>query len=565
MYLFLIVASTGLAAILYWFYKRYQQKKQQRQHLEESWGRQKKRKYDWDQVRAYHDLVQPPEGAPVIDDDTWVDLDFDKLFALIDRTESTMGQQVLFYILHRPAKGLNTLLQREKLIELLTEDEDFRLDLQMQLQKLTGRRMWKLSKLIFGRLPVIPAWFRGFLLIPVFAILSIPLGFLNPIFFAGLAVIPIFNLMIQYSFGSKIASYTAALSALSPFLSTTEKMSKVIYNHDNPLNQFGDSFSDDCHRLRSLKKRVSQYLHEGSPDNMSTIFWDYLNLLLLLKINMFTLSVDAIRKNQKALQDLFHKVGYLDTMISAASFKSGLASKSRPSFDSSTDTLKYKLMYHPLLEDPVPNSVKIGHKGILITGSNMSGKTTFLKTLGVNQILAQTFNFCCAEKADITFCNVVSSMRREDDLSEGKSFYLGEVERVKKLIDLASRDDENFLFLLDEIYRGTNTIERIAASKEVLKWLNRPHSFVLASTHDLELVDLLKDEYSFYHFAETVGDQELSFDYKIKPGQSSTKNAIKLLKVWGYPDEIVNGAMDVSHILEKEGVINMHINNKKVD
>ncbi|HKK45622.1 MAG TPA: hypothetical protein VJ964_08875, partial [Balneolaceae bacterium] len=305
-------------------------------------------------------------------------------------------------------------------------------------------------------------------------------------------------------------------------------------------------------------------LHEGNPDDMTTIFWDYLNLLLLLKMNMFTLSVDAIRKHQKKLQDLFHKVGYIDAMISVASFKTGIEKQCKPSFHPSSEELKYELMYHPLLEDPVPNSIKVGRKGLLITGSNMSGKTTFLKTLGVNQILAQSFNFCCAEKADITFCNVVSSMRREDDLSEGKSFYLGEVERVKKLIDLASMQDENFLFLLDEIYRGTNTIERIAASKEVLKWLNRPHSFVLASTHDLELVDLLAEEYSFYHFAEEVGDQELSFDYKIKPGQSSTKNAIKLLRVWDYPSEIVDSAMDVSHMLEEEGVINMHIN-KKVD
>jgi len=564
MYQFITVASAALTALLYWLYQRHQKKKKNYQTLKKSWGKEKNRKYEWDRIRQYHDLVEPPEGTPVIDDDTWNDLNFDDIFALIDRSESVMGQQVLFYMLHRPTKELNTLKQREKLIKLFTEKEDFRIDLQLKLRKLTGKRMWKLSKLIFGNLPVIPGWFRGFLLIPVFAILSIILGFFKPIFFAGLAVIPVFNLMIQYLFGSKIASYTAALSALSPFLSTNEKMSKVIYNHDNPLNQFGEAFSQDCHQLRTLKKRVSQYLHEGNPDDMTTIFWDYLNLLLLLKINMFTLSVDAIRKNQRALQDLFHKVGYLDALISAASFKFGIENQCKPSFHPSTEELEYQLMYHPLLEDPVPNSIKINRKGLLITGSNMSGKTTFLKTLGVNQVLAQTFNFCCAQKAEITFCNVVSSMRREDDLSEGKSFYLGEVERVKKLIDLASQQDENFLFLLDEIYRGTNTIERIAASKEVLKWLNRPHSFVLASTHDLELVDLLEDEYSFYHFAEEVGNQELSFDYKIKPGQSSTKNAIKLLRVWDYPAAIVDSAMDVSHMLEEEGVINMHIN-KKID
>ncbi|MGD8426395.1 MAG: hypothetical protein PVH63_02135 [Balneolaceae bacterium] len=563
MYTFLTVASAALTALLYWLYNRYQQRNQRRKNLLESWGKRKRRKYDWEKVRRYHDLIRPQTNSAVVDDDTWNDLDFNEIFDLIDRTESNMGQQVLFDILRRPQDDPDILEQRENLMKLFAEQADFRIDLQIQLSDLNGYRMWKLSNLIFGKLPEIPSWFRGFLLIPAAAILSVLLGFVNPIFFTGLAVIPIFNIMIQYAFGTKIASYTAALSALSPFLSRAEKMSKTIQDQDNPFGEFGKEFQQECHRLRKLKKRVSKYLHQGSPDDMTTIFWDYLNLLLLLKINMFTLSVDSIRQNQKALQNVFFKVGYLDAMISATSFKTGLKTVCRPSFHTSGEKLEYKQMYHPLLEEPVPNSIVVGRKGILITGSNMSGKTTFLKTLGVNQILAQTFNFCCAEEAEITFCNVVSSMRRDDDLSEGKSFYLGEVERVKKLIDLVSEKDEHFLFLLDEIYRGTNTIERISASKEVLKWLNRPQSFVLASTHDLELVDLLSEEYSFFHFVEEVGEQSLSFDYKIKPGHSSTKNAIKLLEIWDYPNEIVEGALDVSHKLEREGVINMQINNSR--
>ncbi len=552
---FIAAVSGAVAIFLYWMYSRYRQKKQIRQQLAESWGKKKAIDHNWAQIRFYHDLVVNEQSGVVIDDDTWDDLNFDKLFKLIDRTESNIGQQVLFDMLRRPVQDAQTLEARERWIDIFGDEPDLRLDLQVELRKLTGFRIWRLSNLIFEALPQIPRWFYGFLVIPVLAVVSIVLGFLNPVFFVGLAILPVVNLAIQYVVGNRLARYTAALSALQPFLSAAERIAQIDEEHGSPLEDFGQQLRSYAKQLQTLKKRVSKFLYEGSPDNMGTLLWDYLNILFLLKINMFTLSVRALSQHKKILQQLYYKIGYLDAMISAASFKVDLDQYCKPTFQSE-GRLNYQDVYHPLLDKPVPNSITVGRQGILVTGSNMSGKTTFLKTIGVNQILAQTFNFCCAAQADISFCNVISSMRRNDDLTEGKSFYLGEVERVKKLVDQAAQKDGSNLYLLDEIFRGTNTIERISASLEVLKWLNSSSDFVLASTHDLELVDLLDEEYEFYHFAEEVHDQTLTFDYKIKLGYSSTKNAIKLLGICNYPEEIVSGAMEVSKLLEQQGVIN---------
>ena len=552
-----IAAVAGAAGmLLYWWYRRHQKRRDIRQKLARSWGKPKDRDHKWAQVRQYYDLVAPQSVRPIIDDDTWDDLNLDELFQLIDRTESDIGQQLLFDMLRRPAQDTDLLQRRAQRMQLMANHEPFRLDLQMELRTLTGFRISRLPSLIFGQLPELPRWYYGFLAMPVLAVASVILGFVNPVFFLGLAVLPVVNLVIQSVVEGRLARFTAAISGMRPFLSAAEAMGRKEAEHGNPLGDFGDTMRSHSQKLDTLKSRVSKYLHQGSPGDMGTLIWDYLNILLLVKINMFTLSVREIRKHQQTLQKLYHQLGHLDAVIAAASFKEGLAKQCRPQFQASGNRLRFQQMYHPLLEDPVPNSVTVGERGILVTGSNMSGKTTFLKTIGVNQLLAQTFNFCCAEEAQLSFCAITSSMRRNDDLTDGKSFYMGEVERVKKLIDADGESSINNLFLLDEIFRGTNTIERISASLEVLKWLNAKQNFVLASTHDLELVDLLEQQYEFYHFSEEVSEGALTFDYKLKPGHSSTKNAIKLLGVCNYPDEIVHGAMKLSRVLEQEGVIN---------
>ena len=178
---------------------------------------------------------------------------------------------------------------------------------------------------------------------------------------------------------------------------------------------------------------------------------------------------------------------------------------------------------------------------MLVTGSNMSGKTTFLKTIGVNMIFAQTLHFCLAKRFSSSFFSTLTLIGRKDNIIEGKSYYLDEILTLLRIIR-ASQGDIPCLCLINELFRGTNSVERISASAEVLLYLAKKNGLVFASTHDLELTHLVADAYVNYHFQEEIGEQGLIFNYQLREGPSETRNAIKLLHHVGYPNEITEGA-----------------------
>ncbi|NGP90228.1 MutS-related protein [Fodinibius halophilus] len=557
---FIAILLGSVIVLSFWLYKRYRKKKKIRERFKKNWGQPKNKSYNWGQIRNYHDYLKESATNYQIDDDTWDDLNLADIYSKIDHTISPIGQQVLYNILHSPLFDEEELEKRKQFVEIF-RDENFRVQLQLKLNELNNAQIWRLPNLLFNNLPKIPKWYNALLLIPFFVLSCIVLGFINPIFFLGLGIIPVLNMIVQYIVGKRIRRYTLALSGISPLLTQTEAICTLDSNCQHPLGSIGESLRSQSQKLSKLNRRVHTFLHEGNHNSLGGLFWDYLDILLLLKINMFTLSVKSIAQNKDTLKKLYHNIGYIDAMLAVSSFKSSLSEYCHPKFTDDNIQLNYNQAYHPLLDQPVANSINIEQKGILITGSNMSGKTTFLKTIGINQLFAQTLNFCFADQATLSFCNIITSMRREDNLQKGKSFYLGEVDRVKKLIDLATNSEYRNLFLLDEIFRGTNTIERISASLEVLKWLRNKSNFVLASTHDLELVDLLGKDYEFYHFTETVRGETMNFDYKIKEGYSSTRNAIKLLAINKYPEEIVTNALEMAEILEEQETVNFTANN----
>lgn len=154
--------------------------------------------------------------------------------------------------------------------------------------------------------------------------------------------------------------------------------------------------------------------------------------------------------------------------------------------------------------------------------------------------MAQVFNFAFAKEYKACFFNIVSSISLKDDVYSGKSYYLAEAESLLRVIKALDKDIPVFT-LIDEIFRGTNPIERISSSAEILSYINKRNALVIVATHDRELTDMLKEEYDFYFFGEKVDDSNgLKFDYKIKRGVSKSRNAIKLLDYIGYPKEIID-------------------------
>ena len=175
----------------------------------------------------------------------------------------------------------------------------------------------------------------------------------------------------------------------------------------------------------------------------------------------------------------------------------------------------------------------------------MSGKSTFLRTVGVNAILAQTVNTCLATRYEAPVFMVRSVIGRSDDVAAGRSYYRDEVEAILACVE-ASRTALPHLFLFDELFRGTSTVERIAAAEATLSELidsASPGHVVIAATHDRELVALLRETYTPYHFGDRVVADGLAFDYRLRRGPADSWNAIALLEICGAPQRLVQRAL----------------------
>lgn len=192
---------------------------------------------------------------------------------------------------------------------------------------------------------------------------------------------------------------------------------------------------------------------------------------------------------------------------------------------------------HPLLNGKcVKNnfSLKDNHKTALITGSNMSGKSTFLRTIGINIILSYTGSPVCAEKFSCGIMNLYTCMRTKDNLEESISSFYAEILRIKLLIEAAKRGEKVF-FLLDEIFKGTNSQDRHTGAAVLIKQLMGYGGMGLVSTHDLELCDLEKEnpEIINYNFREFYENDKIKFDYLLRSGKSETRNAVHLMRLAG--------------------------------
>lgn len=206
---------------------------------------------------------------------------------------------------------------------------------------------------------------------------------------------------------------------------------------------------------------------------------------------------------------------------------------------------------NPLIANCIPNDLVLDHKNLLLTGSNMSGKTTFIRSVGMNMILGQTLLTCMAKKFVMPYSKIFSSITISDSLLEDKSYYFEEMRIIKEFIQESESESPCF-FILDEIFKGTNTIERVSAGKAILSYLAKSNNLVFVSTHDTELNELLKSEYDLYHFTETVEEEELIFDHTIKKGSLKTRNAIRILEINDYPASIISDANATVDLLTKD-------------
>ncbi len=257
--------------------------------------------------------------------------------------------------------------------------------------------------------------------------------------------------------------------------------------------------------------------------------WDYYIALAAFKWN---------KKNENVFEESLDIISDIEELESLAVL-SMIRKTTKPEIVYSKDLiLDMSGLYHPLLaqDTVISNDASISGPLTVITGSNMSGKTTFMRTIAINMVLAFTGSPVCAESFRMPFMKIFTSMRVMDDVSGGISTFYAEILRIKEMAEyVEQRSDVPALCLIDEIFKGTNSADRIVGAKEALTKLSAGNAMVIVTTHDFELCELeiSSGKVNNYHFEEYYENNTLKFDYKIKDGRCTTRNAMAILKMAG--------------------------------
>lgn len=273
--------------------------------------------------------------------------------------------------------------------------------------------------------------------------------------------------------------------------------------------------------------------------DMGALIFDYLIGCTLWDFHVFHRIVEMLTINKNEFLKLYTYIGEIDAAISIASFRESIPHYCQASFHEG-HSINLTEMYHPLISNPVCNDVKM-ESNYIITGSNASGKSTYIKAVAINMILAQSINMVLAKSASIPYANIMTSMAVRDDVTSGESYYMREINYLKRIVTQLKKDKLT-LCIVDEILRGTNTQERIAASVAILNYMNNRNCLTIVASHDIKISEMLAGKFKNCHFSEVLEKEDILFDYKVKPGVSKSKNAIKLLKHIGFPKEIVEHA-----------------------
>lgn len=537
-----------LTALLFIFIV-YLNKRKSRKGIEQiqaAWGKSKTELFNFDGICNYSEVVRG-NNFHRLTEQTIDDIDFYGLFKFIDRTTSKVGLQFLYRKVIEPTKLAND--SSVDLIELFSRDTILRETIQLELLKLNESDAYHIPSLLKTNLLQKPKWFKLLKLDIAIVICLIILSFKFQVFIIFLLIPFAINMFLHYWNKSNAYQFVRSI----PQLNLLIKVSKSISQKNSVLHN--KSVEEAISNLRRFQRKSSIINFDNGSGVQSELNQIGTYLLELIKafflIEVFTLFrvIKELESKRSSIITLFDYVGNIDTSISIASLRADNLKTCQPVFCQPGKTVSAKNMYHPLIENCVENDLSINGKSILITGSNMSGKSTFLRTFTINSILAQTIYTCFAAEFISPILKHYSSIRIDDNIFQGKSYYLQEVHTMASLIAEVKSPTQN-LFILDEVFKGTNTVERISAAKAILSYLNHNDNIVIISTHDIELSDMLESQYDLYHFTETIENGELYFDHKIKSGQLKTRNAIKLLELANYPKEIIDEARQISLTLE---------------
>jgi len=523
--------------------------RRKREKLLNEFGNLKVDSFNFEYIESYFRKKDHSVNTQILSDKTCNDLDFQELFMFTDRTISKVGQQYLYNKLRNIPLLPTDNAMHEKLLDEFMNNSDFRVSVQSKLGKLTDQEVYYVASLFQDEILKPPKWYFIVPLLSFTSVLSFIMVFFNPLFIVWIVVLTIINIVIHIWNKKNLFNYFSSIPQLSKLNGVAQELFK-----NDILKEINPDLVKSTSVINKVNSRMSVFNMEVKiQSDQQIFFWTILELIKMLFLiePLFLFgTLKRIDTKRTEIENVFLFVGEIDAMVSIASLRKGLTNFCIPTINNESKSLTAQEVYHPLIENCVKNNLKVNDKSILLTGSNMSGKTSFIRTIAINVITGLTINTCFAEHFSMPRVRVFSAIRISDDLMNDKSYYFEEVITIKEMIDKSKGGYLN-LFLLDEIFKGTNTVERISAGKAVLSSLNNDNNIVFVSTHDIELADLLKDEYDLYHFSEIVDHKTVDFDYKLKEGKLKNRNAIRILQINDYPESIIKEAIEISEELDK--------------
>ena len=503
-----------------------------------------------DEIRATEgEYFQFADGAMYLPKEHFYAADMDifghaSLYQLLNRTGSDMGAAQLADWLLNPAKQTE-IIDRQSAIKELTNKMNWRQDIQAYGRETNIRRSTFEKLMVWVHEPTLFLqfthwkWLRIVLPAIILSVVTaaiaewIPLNVMY-IFLLLYATIAFQINKIISPLHDKLSKIVDELDAL--FLSITliekEKFGSVLATR---LQQnFISNNETASAKIKKLKKILDRL-----DIRYNIVLSAPLNLLLLWNLQQ-ALDLEKWKKQYAAdLQNWFNTLGVFETLNSFAAFHFNNPEYCFPVLEEKHFFIEAVKLGHPLINKNkrVNNFIEIDDRGklFLVTGSNMAGKSTYLRSVGINIVLAMAGAPVCADSFRLSPVQLISSMRIADNLEESTSTFYAELKKLKTVIDSVNADEKVFI-LLDEILRGTNSLDRHTGSEALIKQLIRHKAAGIIATHDLALAEMktsFPDNILNYHFDVQVNNEELYFDYKLKPGVCNSLNASILMKKIG--------------------------------
>jgi ABC-type multidrug transport system fused ATPase/permease subunit len=512
----------------------------------------------WELVPACHVDV-PAQSEPIAND---LDLfGHASLFHLISQAHTPFGRETLRDWLLVPASP-EEIVDRQQAVSCLSTANRTREEIDLRGRMLGAHDQstlsfvaWAESKPFLSARPWLQ-WLTRLSALIVLVLLLAAATRLADASLAFLAIVPIavLHLVLIASYGGRIhdvldrvASRSHDIRQYRPLFETIAALPQDVPLFARLHAHMGTSPREPLELLAALTRLVR--FSSLRRDGLFGIPYYISQPFVLTDFHVLALMERWQRRHGPAVRRWLETVGQVEAISSLATLAHDNPRWTMPIVQQSDEKIVARQLGHPLISDDqrVANDVEIGPAGtfVLVTGSNMSGKSTLLRAVGTNLILAQAGAPVCASELRMPPVKLATSMRTRDSLADGVSFFLAELRRLKQIVD-ESRDgrpnSQRFVYLLDEVLQGTNSAERHIAVSRVVGHLIAHGSMGMVSTHDLELArsPTLAAACRTVHFRETIsgrdGDERMTFDYVLRPGLAPTTNALKLLKFVGLGD-----------------------------